>query len=85
MKKIKEQILKMNMEQINELVDTIQYRRKIIHAEAGSNFKVGISVKFGRPNGIKRTGIVEKLNVTKAVVNVSGQKWRVPFGMMEVV
>jgi hypothetical protein len=25
------------------------------------------------------------LNITKAVVNVDGQKWRVPFGMMEAV
>mgnify|MGYP003111688316 CR=1 FL=1 len=83
MKNIKEQILKMDMEQINDLVDTIQLRRKQIHAEKGSNFKLGQVVQFGRWR--KRTGTIEKLNITKAVVNVDGQKWRVPFGMMEAV
>ena len=83
MKNIKEQILKMDMEQINDLVDTIQFRRKQIHAEKGSNFKLGQVVQFGRWR--KRTGTIEKLNITKAVVNVDGQKWRVPFGMMEAV
>lgn len=84
-KNIKQEILKMDMDQINDLVDTIQFRRKQIHAEKGSKFQVGITVQFGRPNGRKRTGTVEKMNVTKAVVNVDGQKWRVPFGMMEAV
>ena len=83
MKNIKEQILKMDMKQINDLVDTIQLRRKQIHAEKGSNFKLGQVVQFGRWR--KRTGTIEKLNITKAVVNVDGQKWRVPFGMMEAV
>ena len=83
MKNIKEQILKMDMEQINDLVDTIQFRRKQIHAEKGSNFELGQVVQFGRWR--KRTGTIEKLNITKAVVNVDGQKWRVPFGMMEAV
>jgi hypothetical protein len=84
-KNITQQIMKMDSKEINDLVDAIQLRRKQLHAEAGSNFKVGLAVQFGRPNGRKRTGTIEKLNITKAVVNVDGQKWRVPFGMMEAV
>jgi len=78
-------IMTMDSKTINELVETIQQRRKQLHAEAGAKFKVGVVVSFGRTNGRKRTGKVEKLNVTKAVVDVAGQKWRVPFGMMELV
>jgi vacuolar-type H+-ATPase subunit B/Vma2 len=78
-------IMTMDSKTINELVETIQQRRKQLHAEAGSKFRVGVVVQFGRPNGTKRRGTVEKLNTTKAVVNVFGQKWRVPFGMMELV
>ena len=89
MKNIKEQILKMDMEQINDLVDTIQLRRKQLHAEAGSEFKVGMTVQFGRPNGRKRTGKITKVNLVKAVIQCNqecgGAKWRVPFGMMEAV
>ena len=82
---IHNEILKMNKDEISSIVATINMRRKQLHGEASSQFKVGLAVQFGRPNGRKRTGTVEKLNITKAVVNVDGQKWRVPFGMMEAV
>ena len=82
-KNITQEIMKMDSKQINDLVDAIQLRRKQLHAEAGPNFKLGQIVQFGRWR--KRTGTIEKLNITKAVVNVNGQKWRVPFGMMEAI
>ena len=48
-------------------------------------FKVGTKVTFGRANGQKRMGIIEKLGRVKAVVNCNGAKWRVPFDLMSVV
>ena len=78
-------ILKMNKDEISSIVATINMRRKQLHCEAGSQFKVGLTVKFGRTNGRKRTGTVEKINRTKAVVNVDGQRWRVPFTMMQAI
>ena len=51
-------------------------------SEKGS-FNVGDKVIFGRPNGRKHIGIVEKINISKAVVNCNGSKWRVPFTMMK--
>ena len=48
-------------------------------------FKVGTKVTFGRANGQKRMGIIEKFGRVKAIVNRNGAKWRVPFDLMSVV
>ena len=48
-------------------------------------FKVGTKVTFGRANGQKRMGIIEKSGRVKAIVNCNGAKWRVPFDLMSVV
>ena len=48
-------------------------------------FKVGTKVSFGRENGMKRMGIIEKFGRVKAVVNCNGAKGRVPFDVMSVV
>ena len=48
-------------------------------------YKVGTKVRFGRANGMKRMGIIEKFGRVKAVVNCNGAKWRVPFDLMSVV
>ena len=53
-----------------------------------SAFSVGDKVSFGRPNGRKHIGVVEKLNPSKAVIaeQMNGRnahrKWRVPYSMM---
>ena len=48
-------------------------------------FKVGTKVTFGRANGQKRMGIIEKFGRVEAIVNCNGAKWRVPFDLMSVV
>ena len=52
-----------------------------------SAFSVGDKVSFGRPNGRKHIGVVEKLNPSKAVrENYNAhRKWRVPYSMMTMV
>tara|TARA_B100001758_G_C18260998_1_gene531017 strand:+ start:218 stop:517 length:300 start_codon:yes stop_codon:yes gene_type:complete len=53
-----------------------------------SAFSVGDKVSFGRPNGRKHFGVVEKLNPSKAVIaeylngKNAHRKWRVPYSMM---
>ena len=51
----------------------------------GDQFKVGTKVTFGRANGQKRMGIIEKFGRVKAIVKCNGPKWRVPFDLMSVV
>ena len=59
-----------------------------------SAFSVGDKVSFGRPNGRKHIGVIEKLNPSKAVVaefikvreNYNAhRKWRVPYSMMTLM
>ena len=56
-----------------------------------SAFSVGDKVSFGRPNGRKHIGVIEKLNPSKAVIDefLNGRnahrKWRVPYSMMTMV
>jgi len=82
---IHKKIMLMDNNAINQLIETIKQRRNQLHTEAGAKFRVGIIVRFGRTNGQQRSGTIEKMNVKKAVINVAGQKWNVPFGMMELV
>ena len=56
-----------------------------------SAFSVGDKVSFGRPNGRKHIGVVEKLNPSKAVIaeflngRNAHRKWRVPYSMMTLM
>ena len=56
-----------------------------------SAFSVGDKVSFGRPNGRKHIGVVEKLNPSKAVIaeflngRNAHRKWRVPYSMMTMM
>ena len=56
-----------------------------------SDFKVGMSVKFGRPNGEKTIGTIIKLNPKKAKVDCPARGkhepgvWTVPYTMLTIV
>ena len=48
-------------------------------------FYIGSKVIFGRDNGKKHFGTVEKINISKAVVKSDeGVKWNVPFNLMQL-
>ena len=47
-------------------------------------FYIGSKVIFGRDNGKKHFGTVEKINISKAVVMSDGVKWTVPFNLMQL-
>ena len=67
---------------LSEHLFIIEQTLKSVKAD---QFKVGTKVSFGRENGQKRMGIIEKFGRVKAVVNWNGAKWRVPFDLMSVV
>ena len=92
--------------QFNNLPDILDWIREPSHKEhlflieaaiakakgsSKSAFSVGDKVSFGRPNGRKHIGVVEKLNPSKAVIaeHMSGmsthRKWRVPYSMMTMM
>ena len=90
----------------NNLPDILEWVREPSHKEhlfiieaaiakakgsSKSAFSVGDKVSFGRPNGRKHIGVVEKLNPSKAVIaeflngRNAHRKWRVPYSMMTMV
>ena len=93
----------------NNLPDILEWVREPSHKEhlfiieaaiakakgsSKSAFSVGDKVSFGRPNGRKHIGVIEKLNPSKAVVaefikvreNYNAhRKWRVPYSMMTLM
>ena len=90
----------------NNLPDILEWIREPSHKEhlfiieaaiakakgsSKSAFSVGDKVSFGRPNGRKHIGVVEKLNPSKAVIaeflngRNAHRKWRVPYSIMTMV
>ena len=90
----------------NNLPDILEWIREPSHKEhlfmleaaiakakgsSKSAFSVGDKVSFGRPNGRKHIGVVEKLNPSKAVIaeflngRNAHRKWRVPYSMMTMM
>tara|TARA_B100000085_G_scaffold33830_1_gene27842 strand:- start:938 stop:1234 length:297 start_codon:yes stop_codon:yes gene_type:complete len=90
----------------NNLPDILEWVREPSHKEhlfiieaaiakakgsSKSAFSVGDKVSFGRPNGRKHIGVVEKLNPSKAVIaeflngRNAHRKWRVPYSMMTMM
>jgi hypothetical protein len=81
----------------NNLPDILDWIREPSHKEhlflieaaiakaksSKSEISVGSEVQFGRPNGRKRFGIVEKMNPQKAVIREGNVKWRVPYSLIQ--
>ena len=82
----------MNEKEINLIIDAIKQNRKRTSVLSSTKFHVGQKVMFGRTNsGLKKVGVIEKMNPTKAIVSVYDSfakrtnKWRVPYSLMKAV
>ena len=64
--------------------DTLPLIESVISETKKSQFNIGSKVIFGRDNGKKHFGTVEKINISKAVVKSDGVKWRVPFSLLQL-
>ena len=81
----------MKLEDILEFIrnsdnrDTLPLIESVISETKKSQFNIGSKVIFGRDNGKKHFGTVEKINISKAVVKSDeGVKWNVPFNLMQL-
>jgi len=76
-----------NMEDLNKVIDVIRNKQKSLRAEIvaskKSSFQVGMKVKVFT-KGDTLTGVIKKLNRTKAVVNINLTDYNVPMSIMEV-
>ena len=80
----------MNENEISLIIDAIKQNRKRTSVLSSTQFSVGQKVMFGKPrNGLKKVGVIEKMNPTKAIISVYDNlakrtnKWRVPYSLMK--
>ena len=78
--KVAKHVLTMNLSEVNELLEVANAHKNDLTKKA---LRIGAVVKFGRPNGIKRTGTIEKINISKVILNVDFKRWSVPISMLE--
>ena len=92
MKKLINEINKIdNLQDLNKVIAVIKNQQKALKAktiaEKKAAFTVGqnvlIKTKYhdGRDNVLK--GVIEKINITKAIVEIDGKRYDVPLTIME--
>tara|TARA_R110002020_G_C15923925_1_gene743134 strand:- start:260 stop:544 length:285 start_codon:yes stop_codon:yes gene_type:complete len=74
-----------NLDDIKEVKNMIDNRRSELGRQIKSDLTVGDEVSISGSNKIMETGIVEKINRTRAVVMINNVGWNVPFSMIRKV
>tara|TARA_R110002020_G_scaffold55591_7_gene154101 strand:+ start:747 stop:1088 length:342 start_codon:yes stop_codon:yes gene_type:complete len=70
-----------NLEQLKTIKDIINKKFEIIAQAEGSMLNIGDLVKVTGSNRLEQ-GTVIKVNRTRAVIDVEGRNWTVPFSML---
>jgi co-chaperonin GroES (HSP10) len=78
--KIRKLLATLDNESTNLLIPMIKDHRTFLNHLAKTQFKIGDKVLFKN-----HTGIIKKLNRTKAVCETSEGLWNVPMTMLEVL
>ena len=77
--KINDQLMGLSLTELNQVLDMV-YDVKTLKAK--SVLTVGANV-FVVQKTKKTPGVVEKINQTRAIVNMKGRSYNVPFSMLE--
>ena len=77
--KINDQLMGLSLTELNQILDMV-YDIKTLKAK--SVLTVGANV-FVVQKTKKTPGVVEKINQTRAIVNMKGRRYTVPFSMLE--
>ena len=77
--KINDQLMGLSLTELNQVLDMV-YDIKTLKAK--SVLTVGANV-FVVQKTKKTPGVVEKINQTRAIVNMKGRSYNVPFSMLE--
>jgi len=80
-KNLKQELLSLNS--VSELNEVYAFAKDVIAMKAKSEISVGSEV-FVVQKTKKTLGIVEKVNVKKAIVSMNGSSYNVPLTMLEV-
>ena len=77
--KINDQLMGLSLTELNQVIDMV-YDIKTLKAK--SVLPVGANV-FVVQKTKKTPGVIEKVNQTRAIVNMKGRSYNVPFTMLE--
>ena len=77
--KINDQLIGLSLTELNQVLDMV-YDVKTLKAK--SVLSVGANV-FVVQKTKKTPGVIEKVNQTRAIVNMKGRSYNVPFSMLE--
>ena len=77
--KINDQLIGLSLTELNQVLDMV-YDVKTLKAK--SVLTVGANV-FVVQKTKKTPGVIEKVNQTRAIVNMKGRSYNVPFSMLE--
>ena len=77
--KINDQLMGLSLTELNQVLDMV-YDVKTLKAK--STLTVGANV-FVVQKTKKTPGVIEKVNQTRAIVNMKGRSYNVPFSMLE--
>ena len=77
--KINDQLMGLSLTELNQVIDMV-YDIKTLKAK--SVLTVGANV-FVVHKTKKTPGVIEKVNQTRAIVNMKGRSYNVPFSMLE--
>ena len=77
--KINDQLMGLSLTELNQVLDMV-YDVKTLKAK--SVLTVGANV-FVVQKTKKTPGVIEKINQTRAIVNMKGRRYTVPFTMLE--
>jgi len=75
-----------NMKDMNNVITSLKIRRAFLKNElarkAKANFSVGDAIKIQTKSGSEK-GIITKINRTRAICDINGSLYNVPFSIME--
>ena len=77
--KVSDQLMGLTMSELTQVQNMIQ---EIKTMKAKSVLSVGANV-FVVQKTKKKPGVIEKINQTRAIVNMKGRRYTVPFSMLE--
>tara|TARA_B100000519_G_scaffold54438_1_gene45421 strand:+ start:3960 stop:4301 length:342 start_codon:yes stop_codon:yes gene_type:complete len=73
-----------NLEQLRNIKDLANKRFKMFAQAEGAMLMPGDKVKVTGSNKLEQGSII-KVNRTRAVVNIDGKQWNVPFSMLSKI
>ena len=80
---MRQEILKMNEDQLNLVAQAVRDRRSIINLEKKSQFVVGDRVAFSN-DGTTYGGYITKINIKTIDVEVGEYTWRVSPSLLKI-